>query len=175
MIRLDYEHVKAAILRAYELVPEAYLQKFRNHKKLASQTYVEFVREKGTLFDKWCSSCKVSDYKSLREMLLVEQLKRCLPDRMVVYLNERMVSTLSCAVVLADEYVLTHKATFGPQPVSTAAERKSVVSVQTSAASQKEESVSTAANRVMSLPTASHLNIRNKQRPSSRLLLKGLG
>ena len=27
----NYEHVEDAILKAYELVPEAYRQKFRNH------------------------------------------------------------------------------------------------------------------------------------------------
>ncbi len=42
---LDYEKVKTAVLRIYELVPEAYRQKFRNHKK-TDETYVEFVREK---------------------------------------------------------------------------------------------------------------------------------
>ncbi len=30
---LNYDMVKVAILRAYELVPEAYRQRFRNHKK----------------------------------------------------------------------------------------------------------------------------------------------
>ena len=34
----DYEHVKQAILRVYELVPEAYRQKFRNYKKIDRQT-----------------------------------------------------------------------------------------------------------------------------------------
>ncbi len=34
--RLQYETMKAAILRAYELVPEAYRQKFRNHRKSGS-------------------------------------------------------------------------------------------------------------------------------------------
>ncbi len=43
---LDYEVVKAAVLRAYELVPEAYHQRFRNLMKTAKQTYVEFAREK---------------------------------------------------------------------------------------------------------------------------------
>lgn len=43
---LDYDTVKAAVLRAYELVPEAYRQKFRSHSKTVKQTYVEFVREK---------------------------------------------------------------------------------------------------------------------------------
>lgn len=46
---LLYDTVKAAILRAYELVPEAYRQRFRNHKRAANQTFVEFAREKGTL------------------------------------------------------------------------------------------------------------------------------
>ena len=66
---LDYVSVKAAILRAYELVPEAYRQKFRNHKKTQSQSHVEFAREKGTLFDKWSSTCKVDDFNSLRELI----------------------------------------------------------------------------------------------------------
>ena len=109
---LDYVSVKAAILRAYELVPEAYRQKFRNHKKTQSQSHVEFAREKGTLFDKWSSTCKVDDFNSLRELILMEDFKRCLPDRIVVYLNEQKVNSLSAAAVLADEYVLTHKTVF---------------------------------------------------------------
>uniref|UniRef100_A0A8P4FXX4 CCHC-type domain-containing protein n=1 Tax=Dicentrarchus labrax TaxID=13489 RepID=A0A8P4FXX4_DICLA len=114
---LSYDAVKTAILRAYELVPEAYRQKFRDHRKAQSQTYVEFAREKGVLFDKWTSTCKVNDFNSLRELILVEDFKKCLPERIVVYLNEQKVSALSAAAVLADEYVLTHKATFSSGPV----------------------------------------------------------
>lgn len=62
---VQYEAVKNAILRAYELVPEHYRQRFRTTKKAASQTYVEFVREKGMLFDRWIKACKVTDYPSL--------------------------------------------------------------------------------------------------------------
>ena len=109
---LNYESVKMSILRAYELVPEAYRQKFRNHKKAPAQTYVEFAREKGTLFDKWSNACKVTDVHALRELVVLEEFKNCLPDRIVVYLNEQKVSSLSAASVLADEYVLTHKSVF---------------------------------------------------------------
>lgn len=56
---LNFKCVKNAILRAYELVPEAYRQKFRNHKKTPQQTYVEFASEKGTLFNKWSSLSRV--------------------------------------------------------------------------------------------------------------------
>lgn len=109
---LQYDIVKVAILRAYELVPEAYRQKFRNHKKSNSQTFVEFAHEKGILFDKWCMSSKVTDLASLRELVLLEDFRQCLPERVVLYLNEQKVTTLSAAAVLSDEFALTHKTVF---------------------------------------------------------------
>ncbi len=84
---VQYDAVKIAILRAYELVPEHYRQLFRSTKKSASQTYVEFVREKGMLFDRWIKACKVTDYNSLRELMLIEEFKNCVPKRIALYLN----------------------------------------------------------------------------------------
>ena len=54
---LDYNRLKKTVLQAYELVPEAYRQRFRNSEKTANQTYVEFMRDKSVLFDKWCQAC----------------------------------------------------------------------------------------------------------------------
>lgn len=62
---VQYDAMKTAILRAYELVPEHYRERFRTTKKATSQTYGEFVREKGILFDRWIKACKVTDYSSL--------------------------------------------------------------------------------------------------------------
>ncbi len=109
---LDYEIVKAAVLRAYELVPEAYRQRFRNLVKAAKQTYVEFAREKKTLFEKWCLANKVMDFEQLQELILLEEFKNCAPEHLVVHLNEQKVGTLSEAAVIAEEFVLTHKAVF---------------------------------------------------------------
>ncbi len=50
---LDYDVVKAAVIHAYELVPEAYCQRFQGTSKTAKQTF-EFAQEKRTLFEKWC-------------------------------------------------------------------------------------------------------------------------
>ena len=62
----DYEKVKELIIKAYELVPEAYRQKFRNCRKENDQTHVEFARTKEQSFDRWCSSKKTgSDYPKL--------------------------------------------------------------------------------------------------------------
>ena len=42
----NYEHVKEAILKAYELVLEAYRQKFRNYLKYKSNFHMLNLREK---------------------------------------------------------------------------------------------------------------------------------
>jgi hypothetical protein len=47
----DFDKVKAAILKAFQLVPEAYRQRFRRYKQFDNQTYLEFAREKEDLFD----------------------------------------------------------------------------------------------------------------------------
>ena len=48
----DYQFVKKSILKAYQLIPEAYRQKFRNYKKESDKTHVEFGREKERLLDR---------------------------------------------------------------------------------------------------------------------------
>lgn len=45
----DYESVKRAILRAYELVPEAYRQRFRNCKKQETPMWILPVRRRSCL------------------------------------------------------------------------------------------------------------------------------
>uniref|UniRef100_A0A3B3T9V3 SCAN box domain-containing protein n=1 Tax=Paramormyrops kingsleyae TaxID=1676925 RepID=A0A3B3T9V3_9TELE len=114
---LDYDFLKATVLRAYELVPEAYRQNFRKVCKSASQTHMEFAREKSLLFDKWSTASGVTDFHQLNELLLLEEFKNCVPDRVVIYLNEQKVTSLTEATTLADEFVLTHRTVFAPTPL----------------------------------------------------------
>lgn len=109
---LDYDIIKTAVLRVYELVPEAYRQKFRRHEKTARQSYVEFAREKRVLFDKWCLSNKITTLEQLQELILLEDFKDCMSENLVVHLNEQKVACLSNAAILADEFVLTHRTVF---------------------------------------------------------------
>ena len=111
----DYDKVKELILKAYELVPEAYRQKFRDCRKEHDQTHVEFARTKEQLFDRWCSSKKVgSDHAKLRQLMLVEKFKRCINVK--AFLHEKEVETLDLAARLTDDYSLTHKASFVNKP-----------------------------------------------------------
>ena len=113
----DYDTVKNLILKAYELVPEAYRQKFRNCRKEHDQTHVEFARTKEQLFDRWCSSKDVkSDHAKLRQLMLIEEFKRCIHSDVKSFLDEREVETLDVAARLADDYALTHKVSFVNKP-----------------------------------------------------------
>lgn len=109
---LNYDSVKAAVLRVYELVPEAYRQKFRNYTKSVKQMFVSFARDKKVLLEKWCAASKTTTFEQLQELILLEDFKSCLPDNLVVYLNEQKVNSISAAAVLTDKYTLTHKTAF---------------------------------------------------------------
>ena len=106
----NYEHVKEAILKAYELVPEAYRQKFRNYLKYDSKTHVEFAREKENLFNRWCHSKEIGqDFKKLKQMVLLEEFKDKVRPDIRSHLDEQKVEELEKAAVMADDYALTHK------------------------------------------------------------------
>ena len=122
-----YETVQELILKGYELVPEAYRQKFRNCKKDSNQTHVEFARNKEQLFDRWCCSKKIDqNYDKLRQLMLVEEFKRCIQSDVKTFLCEKQVETLEEAARLADDYYLTHKVSFiaKPKPTSSHPQNK---------------------------------------------------
>ena len=113
----NYDNVKHLILKGYELVPEAYRQKFRNWERGRNQTYVEFARAKEQLFDRWCHSKNIEkDYGNLRQLILLEEFKRCINADVKTFLDEKSPETLDIAAQLADDYSLTHKMSLAGKP-----------------------------------------------------------
>ena len=81
--------------------------------KQESQTYIEFAREKEALFDRWCAAKQVEgNYSKLRQLILIEEFKKCLQSDIKMYLDEQKANALHQAAVLADDYSLTHQNTF---------------------------------------------------------------
>ena len=54
--RKVYTCVKDAVLRSYELIPEAYRQRFRSWKKADRQTYGELARDLTSSFTRWLTA-----------------------------------------------------------------------------------------------------------------------
>jgi len=105
--------VKSAVLRAYELVPEEYRQKFRSSRKNES----DLCRNKETFFDCWCVSKDIQkNFSKLRQLVLMEEFKNFLPSDIKTYLNEQKIDRMHRAATCADDYALTHKP-FGKPPL----------------------------------------------------------
>ncbi|XP_072182212.1 uncharacterized protein [Diadema setosum] len=103
----DYATVKKAIMNAYALVPEAYRQKFRNSRKLDSQSFREFAKVKEIAFTRWLQSVGVATVDDLRELVLLEEFKSSLPQEVRSHIEEQKAKTLLVASTMADEYTLS--------------------------------------------------------------------
>ena len=65
------------------------------------------------MFDRWCSSREVAgEFRKLRQLVLVEEFKACVPVDIKTYIDEQKATTLQQAAVLADDYLLTHRGAF---------------------------------------------------------------
>ncbi|XP_059405759.1 uncharacterized protein LOC132140794 [Carassius carassius] len=121
----DYLTVKNAVLRAYELVPEAYRQKFRSWEKKDSQTHVEFVHDISVYFSRWCTASDVKTLDDLKDLMLLEQFKNSVSQRVATYISEKKTDTAYEAAIMADDFFLIHKTSFGYKNVGESVQKES--------------------------------------------------
>ena len=95
-------------------------------RKESSQTHVEFAREKANDFERWLKSKEADkDFDKLRELMLMEEFKSCLPSDIRKHLADRGVDKLEKAAVMADDFELVHKHSFGSNTKSDPNRNKS--------------------------------------------------
>ena len=99
----DYETVKRAILRRYDISEETYRQRFRATKKAEGESYRELVARLQDLEQKWTSVC--TTVEELRSLIVQEQLLNTLPTELRVWVAERKPKTAAEAGGLADDYI----------------------------------------------------------------------
>ena len=113
----SFDIIKSTVLKVYELVPEAYRQRFRNTCKLPGQSFGEFSRRKEDLFNKWVEAAEVKTFLELKELVLLEDFKESVTKDLKLHLEELRVKTLKQASSFADEYSLTHKVILKANPI----------------------------------------------------------
>lgn len=69
----SYFKIKSAVLKAYELVPEAYHQRFQASNR-SGQSYVESVRDLTTHFKRWLVTLDITTFDNLCELVILDQL-----------------------------------------------------------------------------------------------------
>lgn len=51
--------------------------------------------KKGCFFDRWCAACKIKDQASLRELIVLEEFKNRIHEKVAIYLNEQKCAPYS--------------------------------------------------------------------------------
>lgn len=58
------------------------------------------------------AALNVTTFEAVCDLLVLEQFRNILPDRIATYINEKNLATASAVAALADEFVLLHKGNF---------------------------------------------------------------
>lgn len=111
----DYDKVKKAILRRYELTSEAYRKKFRSSRRTQDETFAEWSFRISRYNDQWweaedlsMSVVRSTEVKEVRDLLIREQLLESSPDELRTWLKERKPNSVKEMVQLGDQYIVSH-------------------------------------------------------------------
>ena len=103
----DYEHVKKAILRRYDINEESYRQRFRGAKRKEGETSRELAARLEDLVDKWMQGR--DKIEAIKDLIVLEQLVETLPTDVRIFVKERKPETTAEAAKLADDYCQARK------------------------------------------------------------------
>uniref|UniRef100_A0A8C5WH91 SCAN box domain-containing protein n=1 Tax=Leptobrachium leishanense TaxID=445787 RepID=A0A8C5WH91_9ANUR len=101
----DYEAIKPALQRWYNLTPEVYHKKFRSLQKRAAESYPAVVSHLTTLFRQWVRGLKIDTLDALEDLLIKEQFVQLCPPAIQEWLLDRKPETALEAGELADFHV----------------------------------------------------------------------
>ena len=103
----DYDQLKSAILRRYDITEESYRQRFRAAKPGPGESNQELAARLEDLAGKWMKACTSID--ELRDLVVLEQLLITLPEDVRIFVKERKPRTSVEAGRLADDYIAARK------------------------------------------------------------------
>ena len=111
---LDYNCLKEAIVKRYELTEEGFRQKFQSSKPEIGETPSQFITRLSSYFTRWLELSKVGkNYDELFDHVVKEQfLFQCDKD-LVAYLKEQKAQSLHELASTAERYNIAHGKTFG--------------------------------------------------------------
>ncbi|GBN67128.1 Retrovirus-related Pol polyprotein from transposon 297 [Araneus ventricosus] len=78
-ISRDFEKVKSLLLKRYKLTADKFRQLFSKHCKSPTATWKDFAYEVRNYFHGWISGLDISTFDQLKELIIVDQIKRRVP------------------------------------------------------------------------------------------------
>ena len=117
---LDYDKVKAALWKRYNLNEEGYRLKFRKCEPEESENPTELFNRITKYLEKWIELAKARDYEKLKTLLIKEQFLNICNKQLAMYLNEHPFKGMKEMCDRMERYLQAHS-----QKLTTDNERKS--------------------------------------------------
>ena len=106
---LQYDLLKKALLKRYEMTEEGFRNKFRHTKPEQGETAHQLVTRLQRYFNRWVDMFEcVREYKYLADLLIREQFVNICSAEMAFFLRERVPKNISEMVKLAEQYSEAH-------------------------------------------------------------------
>ncbi|KAJ8022389.1 hypothetical protein HOLleu_37270 [Holothuria leucospilota] len=105
---LDYDKVKKAVLKAYELNAEGFRKKFRNSRPEQNELGPKFAARLSNYLKRWIELSNVKSLDDFKDLIVREQFLASCSQEHAMFLKEREPKTLAEMTKLADQYLTAH-------------------------------------------------------------------
>ncbi|KAJ8024290.1 hypothetical protein HOLleu_36989 [Holothuria leucospilota] len=105
----NYDVLKSALLKSYDLNGDSFHRKFRHSKLDSGETYSQLIERLSGYLKRWIDLSGIDKtYNGLTELMVKEQLYDICPIELRMFLKERKLTTVTVITASADQYVEAH-------------------------------------------------------------------
>ena len=102
---LNYDKLKVALLKRYELTEEGFKRKYKKCRQENGETFQQFTTRMKSYFTRWIDMASIEkSYEGLQDLILREQLTFVCNRELELFLREREPKSLEQASKLEDQY-----------------------------------------------------------------------
>ncbi|XP_041424995.1 uncharacterized protein LOC121395491 [Xenopus laevis] len=100
----DYDEIKKALIRHFNLTPEVHRKKFRSLQRGAHDSYTDVVGRLRITFHQWVQGRSVSTFTELEDLMILDQFLCICPVEVQQFVVDREPKTADQAAQIADAY-----------------------------------------------------------------------
>ena len=105
----NYEELKSALLKAFQVNPNNYRKKFRESTIEQGESYVQLICRMRQYYDKWLELSEVlSTYEQVSDYMIFDQVLSNCSSELRAYLLEKKFSSSHEMALCADRYMAAH-------------------------------------------------------------------
>ena len=105
----DYDRVKLALMKRYDLTEDGYRRKFRASKPEVDESPEQFIVRLDRYLLRWLELSNTErSFEGLKDLIVKEQFIDACPKELAIHLRERAPETLVQIAKIADQYLEAH-------------------------------------------------------------------